>query len=62
MELTEREKSILNLIARGYTTTEIAKLIHLSTRTVGGHEANLFKKFQVSNRADLTRCAKRIFP
>lgn len=53
VELTEREKEILQLICEEYTTPEIADKLFLSPRTVDGHRNNLFQKLQCKNTAGL---------
>ena len=50
-ELTDREREILELIARHQTNPEIAKLLHLSQKTVRNHVSNIFAKLQVADRA-----------
>lgn len=50
-ELTEREREILNLIARGSNNTEIAERLFLSPKTVRNHVSNIFSKLQVADRA-----------
>ena len=49
--LTEREREILNLIARGCPNPSIAKQLSLSTKTVGNYVSNIFAKLQVADRA-----------
>jgi DNA-binding NarL/FixJ family response regulator len=49
--LTDREREILNLIARGHPNPSIAKQLSLSTRTVGNYVSNIFTKLQVADRA-----------
>jgi DNA-binding NarL/FixJ family response regulator len=49
--LTEREREILQLIARGRTNNDIAKELALSTKTVGNYVSNIFSKLQVADRA-----------
>jgi len=49
--LTEREREILQLIARGRTNNDIAKELALSTKTVGNYVSNIFGKLQVADRA-----------
>jgi DNA-binding NarL/FixJ family response regulator len=51
-ELTEREREILDLIARGDTNTEIAQRLVLSPHTVRNHISNIFSKLQVADRAE----------
>jgi len=50
-ELTEREREVLNLIARGLTNTEIATTLIISQKTVRNHISNIFSKLQVVDRA-----------
>jgi len=50
-ELTEREREILDLIARGETNTEIVQRLVLSPHTVRNHISNIFSKLQVADRA-----------
>ncbi len=49
--LTEREREILQMIARGRTNNDIAKELALSTKTVGNYVSNIFSKLQVADRA-----------
>lgn len=55
--LTEREKEVLNLIIREYTTGEIANILCLSSDTIKSHRKNLLAKMQVRNTAGLVRSA-----
>jgi DNA-binding NarL/FixJ family response regulator len=49
--LTERERDVLHLIARGYTNAVIAERLFLSPKTVRNHVSNVFGKLQVADRA-----------
>ena len=49
--LTEREREILSLIARGHPNPSIARQLSLSTKTVGNYVSNIFTKLQVADRA-----------
>jgi DNA-binding NarL/FixJ family response regulator len=51
-ELTDREREILDLIARGETNAEIIKQLVLSPNTVRNHISNIFSKMQVADRAE----------
>ncbi|MDF1696622.1 MAG: response regulator transcription factor [Saprospiraceae bacterium] len=53
VELTSREKEILQLICEQYTTPEIAKKLFISPRTVDGHRNNLLAKLDCKNIAGL---------
>ena len=51
--ITTREKDILNLICREFTTPEIAQQLYISERTVDGHRNNLLLKTGCRNAAGL---------
>jgi len=50
-ELTEREREVLDLIAQGFSNSEIAERFVLSPRTVRNHISSIFSKLQVTDRA-----------
>lgn len=56
-KLTSREKEILALIIKEYTTEEIANAIFISVKTVEAHRSNLIQKLGVKNTAGLVRVA-----
>ena len=49
-DLTEREREILTLIARGRSNAEIAAELVISLKTVRNHASNIFNKLQVADR------------
>jgi DNA-binding NarL/FixJ family response regulator len=51
-ELTERERVVLELLARGRRTTEIAAELFLSPKTVSNNMTTIFAKLQVASRAE----------
>jgi DNA-binding NarL/FixJ family response regulator len=55
--LTNREREVLRLLARGYAYKEIAKELYISIKTVETHVSNVLRKLQVSNRYELSRWA-----
>jgi DNA-binding NarL/FixJ family response regulator len=55
--LTRREKEILQLIGKGYTTQQIAGALFISTHTVESHRKNLMEKFGVPNTATVIKLA-----
>ncbi len=57
--LTPRERQILKLVAEGKTSRDIAELLSISTRTVEHHRANLLKKININNTAELIKYAIR---
>lgn len=57
--LTTREREILQLLAEGKTSSEIAQSLHLAVSTVETHRRNLTKKTGLRSVADLTKYAIR---
>lgn len=57
--LSEREREVLVLLARGLSSKEIAADLGISTRTVESHRANLMRKLGVKSVALLTQVAIR---
>lgn len=55
--LTPRELEILQLISEGYTNNNIAKMMHISVKTVERHRTNLMAKLGVHNLVELVRYA-----
>lgn len=49
--LTDREVEVLKLIALGRANKEVARTLLISTKTVGRHIENLYRKIDVSSRA-----------
>jgi DNA-binding NarL/FixJ family response regulator len=57
-QLTQREREVLRLIARGYAYKEIARQLTLSVKTIETHVSSVLRKLQLSNRHELTRWAE----
>jgi len=57
--LTSREREIVQRIAEGQTTKEIAALLGLSVKTVESHRINLMRKLDIHETATLVRYAIR---
>jgi len=57
--LTEREREVLTLLARGLPSKDIAAELSISIRTVDAHRANLMRKLGVKSVALLTQVAIR---
>lgn len=55
--LTEREREVLRLLARGRTYRRIAEELSVAVKTVETHVRNILQKLQVSNRHEATRWA-----
>jgi DNA-binding NarL/FixJ family response regulator len=56
-KLTERQKEILQLIAEGNLTREIADILCISARTVERHKYNMMKELGLNTTADLIKYA-----
>lgn len=54
-ELTARERQVLQLLAEGYATPQIARMLVISLPTVRSHQANLKSKLGFKNRPELVR-------
>lgn len=57
--LTNREREILQMIAEGQTSQEIAHRLHISVKTVDFHRARLSRKLNIRTVAGLTKYAIR---
>ena len=55
--LTEREREVMRLIARGYAYKEVARELFISVKTVETHMSSTLRKLQLSSRHELTRWA-----
>ncbi|RMF81698.1 MAG: DNA-binding response regulator [Chloroflexi bacterium] len=58
-QLTERERSILELVARGYTNRQIGEQLHLAEKTIKHYMTNILQKLQVNNRVQAALLAER---
>lgn len=50
--LTAREREVLELVARGCTNSDIAKLLEMSLHTVHSHMKSIFRKLCVRSRGE----------
>jgi DNA-binding NarL/FixJ family response regulator len=57
--LTVREKQVVQLIAEGNTSKEVARLLHVSVKTAESHRSRIMAKLDIHNTADLVRYAIR---
>ncbi len=55
--LTAREREVLQLVAEGYTNSQIASLLNISLKTVKAHRSNLMQKLDMHDRGDLIKLA-----
>jgi NarL family two-component system response regulator LiaR len=57
--LTDREREILILVAEGYTSQQIADMLHVSPKTVDGHRTSLMSKLDLHDRIEVVKFALR---
>jgi DNA-binding NarL/FixJ family response regulator len=57
--LSDRERQVLQLVAEGKTTKEIASLLGISVNTAESHRTNLMEKLDIHDTAGLVRYALR---
>jgi DNA-binding NarL/FixJ family response regulator len=55
--LTDREKDVLRLVAKGLHNREIAKELGLSVRSIGNHMAKIYAKLHIHARSEAVRYA-----
>jgi DNA-binding NarL/FixJ family response regulator len=58
-DLTERERELLDNIARGLTNAEIAERLEISEKTVRNHISSIFSKLGVAHRAQAIVMARK---
>jgi DNA-binding NarL/FixJ family response regulator len=59
-KLSNREREVLQLVAEGRSTTEIADLLCVSASTVKTHRAKIMEKLQLENMSQLVQFAVRL--
>ncbi|QNK59952.1 response regulator transcription factor [Paenibacillus sp. PAMC21692] len=57
--LSEREKEVLSLAAKGYGNKEIAELLFISVKTVESHKSNVMEKLGLKTRPELIQYAMK---
>ncbi len=58
-QLTKKEREVLQLIAEGHTSKEIASRLNIATKTVETHRLNIMSKLKIHSIAELTKFAIR---
>jgi DNA-binding NarL/FixJ family response regulator len=56
--LTKREVEILQLVAEGYSNSQLAKMLWVTEQTVKFHLSNIYRKLEVANRTEASRWAQ----
>lgn len=51
-DLTEREREVLTLVARGYTNKQIAEALYVSEKTARNHVSHILEKLGLSRRSE----------
>lgn len=57
--LTPREIEVLRYIAKGMSKKDVARVMHLSVKTVENHTANIMRRLDIHDRVELARFAIR---
>jgi DNA-binding NarL/FixJ family response regulator len=57
--LTPKEREVLQLVAEGHATKEIAHRLYVSVKTIEHHREHIMEKLDIHNVVDLTRFAIR---
>ena len=57
--LTGRERQVLQMVAEGNSTKDIAASLHVSVKTIDSHRAHIMEKLNIHNMAGLTKYAIR---
>jgi two-component system response regulator NreC len=57
IKITRREKEVMDCLAKGMTTKQMADCLFLSSRTIESHRLRLLKKFNAQNATELIRIA-----
>jgi two-component system response regulator NreC len=56
-QLTDREKEVLSLVAKGYSNKEIAEKLILSVKTIESHKSKVMEKLQLKTRPEVVNYA-----
>ncbi|HET6718334.1 MAG TPA: LuxR C-terminal-related transcriptional regulator, partial [Rhodocyclaceae bacterium] len=59
VQLSSRERQVLQLIAEGHTSAQIGDRLHVASATVDVHRRNIMRKLNLHSIAELTRFAMR---
>lgn len=59
-ELSERESTVLTLIAKGYRRSDTARILNITENTVAAHIKSIYKKLSISSRAEASMEAAKL--
>jgi DNA-binding NarL/FixJ family response regulator len=59
VQLTERERDVLTLLAKGLTVARVAEMLGISRNTAAGYAKTVYRKLNVTSRAEATLEAAR---
>lgn len=59
-DLTPREQEVLELIAKGFTLAQVGQALGITRHTTAGYVKSVYRKLEVSSRAEATREAMRM--
>jgi DNA-binding NarL/FixJ family response regulator len=59
LELTQRQREVLQLLGRGCTMKEAAGILHVATRTVAFHKYRIMREFGMKTNSELLRFAMK---
>ena len=59
LSLSDKERGVMQLLARGFTAREAAEVLKLSPSTVDNHRTRIMRKLQISHMTQITRKALR---
>ena len=55
--LTSREREVMKLLSEGKPNRDVAKVLHISPRTIDSHRSNIMKKLGITSNAELVQLA-----
>jgi DNA-binding NarL/FixJ family response regulator len=55
--LTSREREVMKLLSEGHPNREVARVLHVSPRTIDSHRSNIMRKLGVNSNAELVQLA-----
>lgn len=56
-DLSVREREIMKLLSEGHPNREVAKMLHISPRTIDSHRTNIMRKLDIDSNAEMVQLA-----